>query len=413
MNFRLPPLPEQKRIVAKVEELLTQVNAARSRLPKVSKFLKRFRQSLLAAACSGRLTEGWRKRQCEHVTKSELHSLYDPQEGEWPDLPESWRSADVEAICSEIVDCPHSTPKWTESGAICLRTTNFRAGSLDLSEVRYVSESTYKKRISRLEPREGDVLYSREGGILGLSCMVPSGTRVCLGQRMMLMRAKSELYHPTFLMHVLNSPDTNARVRDLTGGSASPHLNVATIKGFPVPLPPFAEQQEIVRRVEALFKLADAIEKRVEAASKRADKLTQAILRKAFRGELVPTEAELARTQGRDYETAQQLLSRIAALGTAARRLARRSQKDRNLLDRTGGISQRIPMRTPNSETVLAAVAKMKSSEFSFDDLREAVPGDYESLKQVVFDLLQESDPTLTQRFDEDTAEMKLVRMRK
>jgi len=79
---------------------------------------------------------------------------------------------------------------------------------------------------------------------------------------------------------------------------------------MPLPVPPHAEQIDIVRRVEALFKLADAIERRVEAATKRADKLTQAILGKAFRGELVPTEAELARREGRTYEPASALLER-------------------------------------------------------------------------------------------------------
>jgi type I restriction enzyme S subunit len=78
-------------------------------------------------------------------------------------------------------------------------------------------------------------------------------------------------------------------------------------------VPPLAEQHEIVRRVEALFWLADAIEKRVTAATARADKLTQAILAKAFRGELVPTEAEIARREGRDYEPASVLLERIRA----------------------------------------------------------------------------------------------------
>src|SRR5262245_59618292 len=78
-------------------------------------------------------------------------------------------------------------------------------------------------------------------------------------------------------------------------------------------VPPIAEQHEIVRRVNALFKLADAMEKRLSLATQRADKLTQSILAKAFRGELVPTEAELARQEGRDYEPASKLLERIRA----------------------------------------------------------------------------------------------------
>ena len=85
------------------------------------------------------------------------------------------------------------------------------------------------------------------------------------------------------------------------------------IKNLPTVLPPLAEQQEIVRRVEALFKLADSIEKRVAAASVRAEKLTQSILAKAFRGELVPTEAELARREGRSCEPASTLLTHIKA----------------------------------------------------------------------------------------------------
>jgi len=96
-----------------------------------------------------------------------------------------------------------------------------------------------------------------------------------------------------------------------SGASAQPHLYIKDIKRMPVPVPPLAEQHEIVRRVEAMFKLADAVEKRVEAAKVRAEKLTQAILVKAFRGKLVLTEAELARREGRSYESASELLAKI------------------------------------------------------------------------------------------------------
>jgi type I restriction enzyme S subunit len=90
-------------------------------------------------------------------------------------------------------------------------------------------------------------------------------------------------------------------------------INIEDLKLLPLPVPPLAEQQEIVRRVEALFKFADAIEKRTAAAAARAEKLTQAVLARAFRGELVPTEAELARAEGRHYEPASVLLQRIQA----------------------------------------------------------------------------------------------------
>ncbi|HEY7116639.1 MAG TPA: restriction endonuclease subunit S [Tepidisphaeraceae bacterium] len=296
-----PPLAEQRRIAAKVEAVLAKASAARQRLAKVPAILNRFRQSVLAAACSGRLTEDWRN--ASDTRDNDANS----------DVPAHWVERTISEACTAIVDCPHSTPKWTPVGKLCVRTTNFKVGVLDLSEVRYVAPEEFARRISRLRPEPGDVLYSREGGILGIACEVPAGTELCLGQRMMLMRADAARYASTFLMHVLNSPDTVKRVEELTGGSASPHLNVGDIKRFPVPTPPLAEQHEIVRRVSALFALADKVEARLAAATAAVERVTRAVLAKAFRGELVETEASLARREGRDYEPAAKLLERISA----------------------------------------------------------------------------------------------------
>jgi type I restriction enzyme S subunit len=115
------------------------------------------------------------------------------------------------------------------------------------------------------------------------------------------------------LVHALDEPSKNAELVDLSREVARKTLNLGLLKAVRVPLPPVTEQHEIVRHVEALFRLADAIEKRVAATTARAEKLTQAILARAFRGELVPTEAELARREGRAYEPASALLDRIRA----------------------------------------------------------------------------------------------------
>jgi type I restriction enzyme S subunit len=101
-------------------------------------------------------------------------------------------------------------------------------------------------------------------------------------------------------------------------GTAQPKLTQGALNSIPVPVAPIPEQCEIVRRVEALFALADKTEARVQAATARVEKITQAILAKAFRGELVPTEAELARQEGRPYEPASVLLERIRAARTAS-----------------------------------------------------------------------------------------------
>jgi type I restriction enzyme S subunit len=285
LTIPLAPLPEQRRIVAKLEKLLGKVDACQQRLAKIPILLKRFRQSVLAAACSGRLTADRREENEIEVDASDSAEVPDG----FPSLPETWRWQLLDSVCEKIVDCPHSTPKWAESGRLCVRTTNFKPGFLDLSEVRYVSNETFAERIERLRPRPRDILYSREGGILGIACMIPPKVELCLGQRMMLFRTKSD-FSATFLMHWLNSRVILRRVQELTGGSASPHLNVRDIKSFPTPIPPTPEQQEIVRRVEALFTLADQLEARYAKAAAHVEKLTQSILAKAFRGELVPQD---------------------------------------------------------------------------------------------------------------------------
>jgi type I restriction enzyme S subunit len=102
-----------------------------------------------------------------------------------------------------------------------------------------------------------------------------------------------------------------ANLDQFAPATAQKNINIEILSDVTVSLPPIAEQKEIVRRVDSMFKLADVIEKRVTAATARAEKLTQAILAKAFRGELVSTEAELARREGRSYESASELLARI------------------------------------------------------------------------------------------------------
>jgi type I restriction enzyme S subunit len=120
---------------------------------------------------------------------------------------------------------------------------------------------------------------------------------------------------PEFVEFSLQTNTARKYFMQCAQGSAGtmPKIDQGVIEEFPLVIPSLKEQQEIVVRVEALFKLADTIEKRVTTATLRAEKLTQAILAKAFRGELVPTEAELARRESRDYEPASALLARIRA----------------------------------------------------------------------------------------------------
>ncbi len=118
---------------------------------------------------------------------------------------------------------------------------------------------------------------------------------------------------PQWLFWTVTSPFIQDQIKARASETTLPILNKRRFEKLPLPLPPIAEQQEIVRRIEALFKLADTIEKWVALAGKKAERLTHAILAKAFRGDLVPTEAELAHREDRSYEPAFVLLTKISS----------------------------------------------------------------------------------------------------
>ena len=194
-----------------------------------------------------------------------------------------------------------------------------KAIRLDLSNAKFVSEETFEKRISRLRPEPQDILYSREGGILGIACQIPQNTELCLEQRMMLLRAESRL-EPKLLMHWLNSPAIFLdRVQSSIQGAASPHVNVGEVKRFPMPVIPIAEQVELLKLVDiALVGTGDTLSL-LEISVDTLSQLDQSILSKAFRGELVP--------QDPNDEPAADLLARIRATREAAKPKEKKTRK--------------------------------------------------------------------------------------
>jgi type I restriction enzyme, S subunit len=165
-------------------------------------------------------------------------------------------------------------------------------------------------KFARATLAASDILISKDGTIGRVSVVPPELEGGNITQHIVRVSAH-QLMNRWYLVAAIQSPFSQKWLSGELKGVALQGVNICDFRRLPLPIPPPAEQVEIVRRVEALFKLADAIEKRVAAATARAEKLTQAILAKAFRGELVPTEAELARREGRSYERASTLLARI------------------------------------------------------------------------------------------------------
>jgi len=319
----LPPLAEQKRIVAKAEELLTHLDAARERLNRVPAILERLRQAVVAGAFCGRLTADWRDEHPdvepasvlleELTTKSSEPALRSVQnqgdDGDAGEIPDTWAWTTVGACFDVKIG---ATPRRQEPGFWNGDIPWVSSGEVQFCRIKATREritaAGLESSSTQLNPA-GSVLLGMigEGRTRGQSAILD--IEACNNQNCAAIWVSQTPVPPEFVYYWLMCRYQETRGRG--AGNEQPALNKARVQRIPLPFPPLAEQHEIVRRVEALFKLADAIERRVATATVQADKLTQSILAKAFRGELVPTEAELARREGRDYEPASALLERI------------------------------------------------------------------------------------------------------
>lgn len=314
-SFIIPiaPMAEQKRIVAKVEELLERVNAARTRLAKLPAILKGFRKSVLSAACSGWLTETWREMHQDTVPattliKEERFQMMEPERG-LPELPEGWTWAALGNYgrCSRgrFSVRPRNDPAYFGGTFPFIQIGDLPSeGGWIVSHKQTLNHKGFT--VSKMFPK-GAAVIAIVGATIGNTgllaydmcfpdSMVGIETETAVGNRYV------ELY-----LRYKKKP-----IRDASYSSGGqPNIKLEVLNPYPLALPSLEEQLEIVRRVDALFALADGIEAYVRAAIMRAEYLPKSILARAFRGELVPTEVELATKEGRNYESASVLLERI------------------------------------------------------------------------------------------------------
>ncbi len=296
----IPPLPEQRRIAEKLEKLLAEVEQCKGRMAKIPVLLKRFRQSVLAAACSGRLTADWRKDE-----------TYENN------LPVSWKYLQLEKLLPPggIFDGPFGsnlkTSDYRDSGVRVIRLENIGHLRFISEKETYVSQKKYQS-LRKHTVGEGDIIFASFIDEEIRVCVLPELKTPAIAKAdCFCLRPKPELVDRRYLTYQLASRESYDALFEDVHGATRPRINTTQLRKLDVRVCSLAEQQEIVHRVEALFALAGRIEERYQGANRQVDSLTQSILAKAFRGELVPTEAELAARDGRDYESAAQLLQRI------------------------------------------------------------------------------------------------------
>ena len=275
----LPPLSEQKRIVAKIEELLPLIGRYAVAYEKLEQFNAKFpedmKKSILQHAIQGKLVE----QRAEEGTGEELYQqiqaekqhliaekkikkekpLPEIAENEIPfDIPESWKWVRLNNIAESIVDCPHSTPKYLDMETeYCTIDTNCIDGKGDITKWRYVDADTYTARIARLTPQKDDIVYTREGSICR-AAILPEGPKVCLGQRVMLIRSANGVF-PQFIRRLLMSPMVIRKLTEQQKGIGAKHVNVSDVCNLILPLPPLAEQERIVAKLEEILPLCERL----------------------------------------------------------------------------------------------------------------------------------------------------------
>jgi type I restriction enzyme S subunit len=289
LTVPLAPKDEQKRIADKLDAILARVDACRERGDRLSLILKRFRQSVLAAATSGSLTEDWRQEFSE----------------------DEWSFSKAENLCEWITKgtTPTKDKMYELHGEIpYIKVYNLCFdGCLDFTmNPTFIDRETHEGTLKRSKVIPGDVLMNIVGPPLGKVSIVPkSYPEWNINQAIALFRPKERIHHK-FLAYVLMSEKTiTEMIRKSKATAGQFNLTLEVCRSINVPIPSMLEQQEIVRRVETLFAYADRLEARYTAARTHLDRLTPALLAKAFRGELVP--------QDPNDEPAAVLLERIRA----------------------------------------------------------------------------------------------------
>ena len=219
-NIPIPPLSEQQSIVAELDKINELISLKKAQLSDL-----------------------------DSLAQSIFYDMFgDPIENE-----KGWEVKKMMDLCTNIVDCPHSTPKKSDSVTDypCIRTSELKGGSISWDTMQYLEKEEYEIRIARLKPEAGDIVFGREGTI-GDAVILPKGYNFSLGQRTMLLRANTEIISNVFLHRVILSEWMKQQIEYVNVSSTVAHVNIKDFKQFTVPLPPLPLQQEFAKRIELI-----------------------------------------------------------------------------------------------------------------------------------------------------------------
>jgi type I restriction enzyme S subunit len=302
----LPPLPEQRRIVAEIEKQFTRLEAGLTALRRVAANLKRYRAAVLKTACEGKLVENevrrakaegrsvetgeqllqriLKQRREQWQGKGKYKEPAVPDTANLPKLPEGWCWATVEQLSLGVQYGYTASAKHRPDGPRFLRITDIQGGRVDWDSVpscNIVKEDATKYRLE-----SGDLVFARTGATTGKSYLIRESPEAVFASYLIRLRtARSVL--PSYVYSFFQSTGYWRQIEAGKRGIGQPNVNAQTLSRINVPLPPLAEQERIVAEVERRLSVVDELQAVVSTNLQRAGRLRQSILQRAFEGRLV------------------------------------------------------------------------------------------------------------------------------
>ncbi|MBW2616652.1 MAG: restriction endonuclease subunit S [Deltaproteobacteria bacterium] len=357
-----PPLPEQHRIVAKIEELFSELDNGIKSLKKAREQLKTYRQAVLKYAFEGKLTKEWRTLQrragnppepseklLERIRK-EREKHYQQQIVKWKqavtewkangekgkkptrisrpktlskltyeeteiygELPTSWRWSTFCNVTYKVGDIDHKMPKDFTGGLPYLSTGNLKKdGTIDFANAKTISKEDYKRLSLKIKPERGDIIFPRYGTI-GRNILINFNKEFLVSYSCAIIKNIPSLMNGKFIYYYSLSPVIKKEIEKYTVQTTQANIGIASIENFIFPLCSLPEQQAIVQEIESRLSVCDKIEQTVEDSLKKAEALRQSILKKAFAGELTRDWREKHPELITGENSAEKLLEKIKA----------------------------------------------------------------------------------------------------